>query len=90
MTEDQKNELIQEVTNTVRVVVNGKVDAMHNKLDSYIDKDSEWKEKVNTFMEELLPVRDGLITVQLINKFVKWLGLPAIGAFIMWIIFSNK
>ena len=89
MTEDQKKELIQEVTNTVRVVVNGKVDDMHKKLDSYISEDLKWKGEVNTFMEELLPVRDGLITVQLINKFVKWLGLPAIGAFIMWILFNK-
>lgn len=47
--------------------------------------DFKWKGSVNVFMEEMSPVKDGLHTFQSINKFIKWLGFPAIGAFIAWL-----
>jgi len=35
-------------------------------------------------MVEMLPLKDGIHTLQSLNKFFKWLGLPAIGAIIAY------
>ena len=84
MTPEQHDKLIQEVTNTVRVVVNGKIDAIDKKLDAYIVGDMKWKETVDEFMVELTPVKDGVHAVQSINKFFKWIGLSSIGAVVLY------
>lgn len=84
MTKEQHEKLIEEVTHTVRVVVNGKIDTIDKKLGDYIKKDESWKVTVEAFMTSMTPVRDGLHTVQSLNKFFKWLGLPALGAFLFY------
>ncbi len=84
MTKEQHEKLIEEVTHTVRVVVNGKIDSINTKLDVYIKKDLDWKDTVETFMTGMAPVKDGLHTIQSLNKFLKWLGLPALGALLFY------
>lgn len=84
MTKEQHEKLVEEVTKTVRVVVNGKIDTIDKKLDAYIVSDVSWKNTVEAFMQGMTPVKDGLHTVQSINKFFKWLGLPALGAFLFY------
>jgi hypothetical protein len=87
MSPEQHKELIQEVTNTVRVVVNGKIDAINNKLDTHMARAQEHWEVSQTFMKELQPVREGLFTLTSLNKFLKWIGLPLVGVFIYeWLI----
>lgn len=84
MTQEQHEKLVEEVTKTVRVVVNGKIDSINTKLDAYIEKDLDWKDTVETFMTGMTPVKDGLHTIQSLNKFFKWLGLPALGALLSY------
>ena len=87
MTPTQLEELKTELTSTVRVVVNGKIDCINKKLDEYIVEDSKWKVTVDEYMTEMLPVKDGVKVIQLLNKFAKWAGLPALGAIVAyWII----
>lgn len=84
MTKEQLEELKTEVASTVRVVVNGKIDAIDKKFDAYVMQDMQWKETVDEFMVELTPVKDGVHAVQSINKFFKWIGLSSIGAVILY------
>ena len=51
-----------------------------DKFDKYIEADMKWKEGVDGYMTEMLPVKDGVHAIQTLNKFAKWAGLPAIGA----------
>lgn len=64
--------------------VNGKIDSMTRKLDAHVVSSNQHWEVSNKFMKELMPVRDGLLTIQNINKVVKWLGLPAFGAILAY------
>lgn len=84
MTPEQLQEIKKEITDTVRVVVNGKIDAMNTKFDVYIDDDMRWKSTVDEYMKEMAPVKDGLRTIQSLNKFAKWVGLPALGAIVVY------
>lgn len=88
MTKDQiqqlKKEIVIATEAAVKTTVNGKLDRMNAKFDSYVEDDLKWKGTVVTFMTEMTPVKDGLRTVQSINKFIKWLGFPAIGAVVAY------
>lgn len=103
MTPEELNKIITAVEKTIQEKVNGKIDRQHKilekqnetmahfieKVDAHIHLTNERYEVTEKFIQELLPVRDGLQSIQSINKFVKWLGLPAIGAFIMWFFFTK-
>lgn len=84
MTEDQLQELKDAITATIQEKVNGKIDRIDKKIDEYIVGDLEWKKGVDTFITELTPVKDGLHVAQSLNKFFKWLGLPALGALLFY------
>lgn len=88
MTKEQHEELIREVTNTVRVVVNGKIDSLDKKIDTYVSGDLKWKETVDTFMGELMPIKEGMRALQYINKFFKWVGFPAVGVTVFYWMFK--
>jgi len=45
MTPEQIQDLKEHVAETVRTVVNGKIDGLNLKLDNYIDNDMAWKER---------------------------------------------
>ena len=84
MTPEQLEEVKTEVASTVRVVVNGKILAMSEKFDAYIVDDMEWKKTVDSYMNEMKPVKDGLFFVQTLNRFIKWLGIGSIGAIVAY------
>jgi len=84
MTKEQLEELKEALTITIQEKVNGKIDRMNTKFDTYIDDDMRWKKTVDSALTELLPVREGLIMAQTLNKFLKWVGLPAIGALLFY------
>lgn len=73
--------------------VNGKIRDLVEQLTSHIDKSEIHWEKSNTFMvktdkfmEEMRPVREGLLTAQSLAKFFKWIGLPSIAVVGYWLI----
>ncbi len=67
--------------------VNGKIRFLDEKFSVHMKKAETHWEKSNKFMEELKPARDGIMTMQSLNRFFKWLGLPALGATVAyWIL----
>lgn len=84
MTPEQLEDVKTEVASTVCVVVNGKILAMSEKFDAYIVDDMEWKKTVDSYMNEMKPVKDGLFFVQTLNRFIKWLGIGSIGAIVAY------
>lgn len=66
--------------------VNGKIRVIGEKLDNHIVASREHWEKSTKFMEELQPVREGLSTLQMLNKFFKWVGLPSVAVIVYWIL----
>ena len=95
MTPDQLQELKTELANTVRVVVNGKIEAIDKKLEAHTTLEkAHWEETgehwkvTREFIDDLTPVRRGLFTINNLNGFLKWLGLPAIGAYIAYHFFK--
>jgi hypothetical protein len=91
MTPDQikklKDELVEATEQVVKLTVNGKIDKISTRLEEYINEDSEWKGDVEEYMGEMRPLKEGIHAIQTINKFIKWLGLPALGAIVAyWVI----
>jgi len=98
MNKKELSEIKEELTKTLRVIVNGKIDNQHRilegqnavlatitkSLSEHMDASQAHWIKSNLFMEELLPVRDALLTIRNVNKFIKWLGIPSLVAFITW------
>lgn len=78
MTPEQIDELKEHVAETVKTVVNGKIDRLNLKLDNYIDSDMVWK-------EEYTPYIKGLANISGSAKIIVWIALgisACIGAFI--------
>jgi hypothetical protein len=91
VTSEQLEELKREVASTVRVVVNGKIDDLSKKVEynnriteGVVQQVSGLGSDLKAFKLEMLPVQEGLHTIQSLNRFVKWLGLPALGALIAY------
>jgi len=47
MTEKQ----LEQIKALIRETVNGKIDNLHNKLDSYIESDNDWKTKAEPVLQ---------------------------------------
>lgn len=81
MTDEQitqlKKELAIATEAVVRTTVNGKIDTLGKKFDEYVVEDLKWK-------SEMEPVKEGLHFIQSLNKLVKWLGFPALGALVAY------
>jgi hypothetical protein len=77
MTKQDEIELIVgAVKEAVQEHVNGKIEGLHKKLDCHITK-----------ME---PVIDALGFVQVLHKFIKWIGLPFTVVFVgLWVMFKR-
>jgi hypothetical protein len=84
MTPYQLKELKEELASTIRIQVNGKIDKINEKLDNHMQSASEHWERSTSFMQEMLPFRDALITVRNMNKFMKWLGIPSLVALVTY------
>ncbi len=72
--------------------VNGKIRAVDAKVEeikdwtiNHAEGERAFQRRVEDYMVEMLPVKDGVHTIQSINKFLRWLGLPALGALIAWL-----
>jgi hypothetical protein len=61
-----------------------KIDHNTKITENVIQQVSGIGSDLKAFKIEMLPVQDGLRTIQSLNKFIKWLGLPAIGALISY------
>ena len=85
MKPEQLEAIRQEITTTIKLVVNGKIDRITEKLDNHMDSAQSHWEKSNSFMTEMVPLQDALHTVQSLNKFIKWLGIPSLLAFITYL-----
>lgn len=71
--------------------VNGKIRAVDVKIEeikdwtvNHAEGERAFQMRVEEYMVEMLPLKDGIHTLQSLNKFFKWLGLPAIGAIIAY------
>jgi hypothetical protein len=84
LTDKQIHELKSFLNEVIQEKVNGKIDKINETFQVYIDDDMRWKKTVDTALGELLPVREGLIMAQTLNKFLKWIGLPTIGALLFY------
>ena len=83
---------------TIQIIVNGKIDKIQKTLDenaerqtqdrlmltNHIKWEEEYHNRINQFMDEMLPIKDGLHTVQKINTFLKWVGIPSLIALLLW------
>ena len=70
------------IEDTIKVVVNGKIDSLHKKVDAYIVEDAEWKKKAS-------PALETYENLQGFNKISKWLFgiIIAIGS--LWALFNK-
>ena len=51
MKQEQLQELKDHVAETVRTVVNGKIDILSSKLDDYIVEDTAWKDRAEPLVK---------------------------------------
>jgi len=86
MTPEQFDEFIkaneESTARAIEKTVNGKIRVIKDMMEHHITEFQEFK-------SEMMPIREGIHTVQTLNKFIKWLGFPAIGAFIMWLLYNK-
>ena len=92
MSPEQHEKLIHEVTNTVRVVVNGKITVLQESLDEHRERSQEHWVKMNGHIQQMEPVIEALHFFNSGRRFAIWLK-PLVPTFIfigvMWVAFKQ-
>lgn len=75
--------------------VNGKIRAVDAKVEEikdwtihHAEGERAFQRRVEDYMVEMLPVKDGVHAVQSINRFLKWFGMTGIGAYLTYYLFK--
>ena len=74
MTPEQFIQLQETVSNQIKVTVNGKIDAINTKLDTYIKEDNKWKDEVKPYIENMRQMSDFTMVGSAILKFIIAIG----------------
>lgn len=67
MTDRRDNKDIIEAIKEVKETLGNQINDLEKKIDDHIDKDGEWKEKVEKILELLSPVSNGIVAFQTIR-----------------------
>ena len=81
MTEDEKQELLTVIRDTIQTKVNGKIDLLHVKLDSHMVRHEEDMTEVRAHIKEVVPYLEGARGVKVLSEFAKW----AVGLGVIWL-----
>lgn len=84
--EKSTGEAVEKFVNGKIRAVDAKVEEIKNWTVHHAEGERAFQRRVEDYMVEMLPVKDGIHTIQSINKFLKWLGLPALGALVAYFI----
>lgn len=74
MTPDQFSKLQEAITNQIKITVNGKIDRINEKLDTYIKEDNEWKTDVKPYIENMRQMSDFTLVGSAVLKFIISIG----------------
>jgi len=81
MTEDEKQELLTVIRDTIQTKVNGKIDLLHVKLDNHMAQHEEDMREVRTHIKEVKPYLEGARGVKVLSEFAKWV----VGLGVIWL-----
>ena len=86
MTPEQFEQLQKTVADQIKFTVNGKIDKMNDKMDTYIREDNEWKTSVTPSIETMKKIEGFGTTGLYLLKAIIALGAAgtAILAIIHW------
>lgn len=82
---DSVRPAIEEYVNGGIRKVDAKIDEQNTKFNKHVATTEQYRTDMYAFMERMEPVEQGLVTFQNLVKFFKFLGLPAIGVFLLWL-----
>lgn len=68
----------EEISETIRLVVNGNIKRVEGKLDAHIDSTNRMLELYSKMAEELGPVREGVAWINSSKKFVLWVAATCV------------
>lgn len=68
------NEDREEIANTIRLVVNGNIKRIEEKLDGHIERHNEMAELYSGIIDNLKPVADAVEWINTTKKIVLWVG----------------
>lgn len=80
-----KEGLESSIPPVVERVVNGRIVKLQGTLEQHMETSQQHYAETKARLDELQPVAEGVSTIKSLNKFFKWVGLPAFGAFIYWL-----
>lgn len=66
--------------------IDAKLEAMKSAQVKHVETTDAYRTEVYAFMSRMEPYDKGLITVNNLRGFGRWLGYPALGAFLLWVI----
>ena len=72
MTEDEKQEILEVIRDTIQTKVNGKIDLLHVKLDTHMTQHEEDMKEVRAHIIEVKPYLEGARGVKVLSEFAKW------------------
>lgn len=100
MKEEHLEIVRQEITKAVAVIVNGKIDNLHDilvkqnektdavaqRLVSHLEKEAEFQAEIREHMATVKPYLDGAAGIKVLRGFLVWIG----GAVAAWIVVKNN
>lgn len=100
MTEEQHKEYIEAMKGEIRVVVNGKIDSLHEMLEkqnektdtvaqqliSHLEKEAAFQAEIREHMATVKPYLDGAAGIRVLRSFLLWVA----GSVAAWLIIKNN
>lgn len=74
MTPEQFEAIQQNIRETIKLTVNGKIDNMRNELSIYIKEDTEWKDSVSPSIDIMKDIQGFSTSTIYLFKFIAIVG----------------
>jgi hypothetical protein len=81
-------EEIQEIREELEII-NKKVDSLVTSQNKHLVDQQIRDTKMDAFIEDIKPILEAKTVLVSFNKFLKWIGLPAIGSVVAYYLFRK-
>lgn len=81
MTEEEQARIVEVIRDTIEKKVNGRVEALHVKIDSHNEKHEEDMKEVREHIKKVEPFLQGVAGAKLLGDMGKWL----VGLGVIWL-----
>ena len=85
MTPDQIEKIQETIRETIEVKVNGRIEALHLKVDTHNEKHEAAMDTFNVHMKKMEPILEAYTGAGALGSLLKWLSGVVVSIGILWL-----